>query len=102
MTEVEESILDAVQHARTKMANRYNKRFHIDHFEVNSIISLRIPKEDRATLDLPRLYARVLAQPHTGRYQLQTQYGILDRLYPIAEINHVPSLVGIYYLLIFY
>ena len=94
MNEVEESILDAAAHARTKMANQYNKRFQIQSFEDNTIVSLRIPKEDQATLDYPRLYARILGQPHPGRYQLQTQYGILDRYYPTGELNLVSPLVG--------
>ncbi|KAF8426085.1 hypothetical protein EV426DRAFT_594975 [Tirmania nivea] len=53
------------------MANRYNKRFQIESFEVNAIVSLHIPRQDRGTLDYPRLYVRILAQPHPGRYQLQ-------------------------------
>ncbi|RPB18931.1 hypothetical protein L211DRAFT_769075, partial [Terfezia boudieri ATCC MYA-4762] len=71
------------------MANRYNKRYVIESFEPNTVISLRIPKEDRGTLDHPRLYARVIGQPHSGRYQLQTEHGILDRLYPTSELNRV-------------
>ncbi|KAF8422259.1 hypothetical protein EV426DRAFT_176299 [Tirmania nivea] len=93
LTEMEASVGSSIQHSRIQMANRYNKRFQIESFEVNAIVSLHIPRQDRGTLDYPRLYARILAQPHPGRYQLQTQYGILDRLYPTAELNSVPPLV---------
>lgn len=96
LTDIEESVLGAAHHTRAKMANRYNKRFSAIIFENNSIVALRIPKEDRGTLDLPRLYARVVDQPHEGRYQLQTQYGILDRLYPTGELNRVSSIVGMF------
>ena len=100
LTIVEESILSAASHARSKMAQRYNKRFVIENFENDTIVALYIPKEDRATLDLPRLYARIVAQPHPGRYQLQTQHGILNRLYPTGELNRVSSLIGMFHALI--
>ena len=94
---MKESVLAAGVQARNQMANRYNKRFIIDNLETDAIVSLRIPKEDRSTtLDYPRLYACVLQQPHPGRYQLQTQYGILDRLFPTGELNQVPPLIGIF------
>jgi len=96
LTDIEESVLGAAHHTRAKMANRYNKRFSAITFENNSIVALRIPKEDKGTLDLPRLYARVVDQPHEGRYQLQTQYGVLDWLYPTGELNRVSSIVGMF------
>ena len=61
---MEKSVLEATQHARGQMANRYNKRFLIQDFPIDSIVSLRIPKQDRSTLDLPQLYARIVAQPY--------------------------------------
>jgi len=62
----------------------------MENFEIGATISLRIPKEDRRALDYSRLYARVLAQPHPGRYELQTAHGILDWLFPTADLNRVP------------
>ena len=29
--------------------------------------------------------------PHEGRHQIQTKFGILDRLYPTGELNVIPS-----------
>ena len=46
------------------MANRYNKQFMIETFEIDDIVSIRIPKKDRSTLDHCRLYARVVACQH--------------------------------------
>jgi len=46
------------------MANRYIKCFVIENFEIGTIISLRIPKEDRDILDYSHLYTCILAQPH--------------------------------------
>ena len=31
--------------------------------------------------------------PHDGRHLLQTQFGVLDRLYPTRELNVVPEVV---------
>ena len=71
-------------------------RFAIETFVTDTVVTILIPKEDRGTLDHPRLYARVVDQPHPGRYQLQTEHGILDRLYPTGVLNRVPNpeLVG--------
>lgn len=96
LTAAEESILSAAQKARDDMANRYTKRFVIETFAPDTIVTVRVPKEDRGTLDHARLYARVINQPHRGRYKLQTEHGILDRLYPTRELNRVdnPTLAG--------
>jgi len=98
LTYMEESVLAAGVRARNQMANRDNKCFIIDNLETDAIVSLRIPQEDQSTLDYPRLYAWVLQQTHPGRYQLQTQHGILDRLFPTGELNQVPPLIGIFIL----
>lgn len=29
--------------------------------------------------------------PHEGRHQIQTKFGILDRLHPTGELNVIPS-----------
>ena len=76
------------------MATRYNKRFVIETFDPNTVVSLRIPREDRGTLDYPRLYAQVLEQPHPGRYRLQIEHGVLDHLYPTGDLNWVPAIIG--------
>ena len=93
-TQMEESVVAAQDKARSQMANRYNQRFVVERFEIDDIVSIRIPKEDRSTLDHCRLYGRVIAYPHTKRYQLQTQYGILDRHFSPAQLNRVSPLLG--------
>ena len=59
--------------------------------------TIQIPKQDRATLDYPRIYSGIPAQPHPGRYQPQTRFGILDRWYATADTNRVPPLISIYH-----
>jgi len=96
LTEAEESVLAAQQKVRDNIAYRYNKRLVIKIFAPDMIVTVQVPREDGGTLDHARLYARVLEQPHPGRYRLQTEHGILDRLYPTRELNQVdnPTLVG--------
>jgi len=76
------------------MATRHNKRFVIETFERNTVVSLRIPREDRGTLDYPRLYAQVLEQPYPGQYRLLTEHGVLDLLYSTGDLNRVPAVIG--------
>jgi len=101
LTEVEGSIIAAVEKSREKMAQCYNKKYAIETFVTDTLVTVLIPKEDHGTLDHLRLYARVVDQPHPGRYQLQTEHGILDQLYPIGVLNRVPNpeLVGMLSLL---
>ena len=87
LTEAERSIVAAVEKSREKIAQRYHKKYAIDTFVTDTLVTVLIPKEDRSTLDHTRLYARVVDQPHPGRYQLQIEHGILDRLYPIGVLN---------------
>jgi len=98
LTKAEESVLSAQQKARDNMADRYSKRYAIEIFTPDMIVTVRIPREDQGTLVHARLYARVLNQPYQGRYRLQTEHGILDHLYPTRELNCVdnPTLVGMY------
>lgn len=63
-TPVEKSVVGAQDKARSHMANRYNKQFMIETFEIDDIVFIRIPKKDRSTLDHCRLYARVVACQH--------------------------------------
>lgn len=56
-------------------------------------------RTERATLDYPGTYARVIAQRQRGHYQLQTKYSILDRLYPTSELNPIPPVIDIYLIL---
>jgi len=104
LTEAEGSIVAAVEKSREKMAQRYNKKYAIETFVTDTLVAVLIPKEDYSTLDHPRLYARVVDQPHPGRYQLQTEHSILDRLYPTGVLNRVPNpeLVGMLSLLFSY
>jgi len=68
LTEAEGLIVAAVEKSREKMAQCYNKKYAIVTFVTDTLVTVLIPKEDCGTLDHPRLYARVVDQPHPGRY----------------------------------
>lgn len=66
-------------------------------YQENDIVTLRIPKEDRAATDNHRVVVMIKSIPHEGRHQIQTRFGILDRLYPTGELNAVPLVNQKYY-----
>ena len=78
---------------RERMATRYNKRHNVEIFEVRDIISVGIPREDRAKTDNKRLYCRIIAKPHPDRHQLLSQYGILIGLYPTKALQRASPML---------
>jgi len=68
LTEVEESIVAVVEKSHEKIVQRYNKKYAIKTFITDTLVIVLIPKEDHGILDHPRLYSRVVDQPHHGRY----------------------------------
>jgi len=66
LTEAERSIVAAVEKSREKMAQHYNNKYAIETFVTDTLVTVLIPKKDHGTLDHPRLYARVVDQPHPG------------------------------------
>ncbi len=67
---------------RTCMQKKYSRNHNVVTFQPGEIVTLRIPKEDRASTDNHRLICMVKDIPHDERHLLQTQFGVLDRLYP--------------------
>jgi len=66
LTEVEGLIVAAVEKSREKMAQYYNKKYAMEIFVIDTLVTVLIPKEYRGILDRPRLYARVVDQPYPG------------------------------------
>ena len=82
---------------RIRMKNKYARNHKVVVFQENDIVTLRIPKEDRAATDNHRVVVMIKSIPHEGRHQIQTTFGILDRLYPTGELNAVPLVDQKYY-----
>ncbi len=76
---------------RTRMKKKYSRNHNVVTFEIDQVVTLRIPREDRATTDNHWVLCIIKEIPHEGRYRIPTKFGILDRLYPTSELNVVPS-----------
>jgi len=57
LTEAKGSIVAALEKSHEKMAQRYNKKYAIEIFVTDTVVTILIPKEDHGILDHPRLYA---------------------------------------------
>ena len=81
----------ALNQSRKSMAKRYSKHYEIDEFVAGDIVALKLPKGARTTTDMRRIFGRILSVPHNHRYEVQTEYGVLDRLLPTRELMRVPK-----------
>ena len=55
------------------------------------LITLRIPKKNRTAGQNKRLLCRVLSQSTPGRYQLQSEHGVLSKTYPTGELDRTAN-----------
>lgn len=76
----------ATERSRIRMMRKYSKHHTIEHFEINDIISIKIPKEDRTSTDNKRIFGKVLEEPYNHRYRILTHSGILKRLIPTKSL----------------
>jgi hypothetical protein len=83
--------------SRDQMVKQYNKSHEIDVFAVKDIVTLRLPGGSggvRTSTDSRRLFCSIRSVPHEHRYELQTKFGVLDRLVPTRELKRVPRLLA--------
>jgi hypothetical protein len=86
---------DNIRVARDKMVTKHNKQSNIESFEDGDIVLVKIPRIDRTATDQRKLFGRVLSKAfRPPRYKVQTQYGIIDRLFPTKELKLVPLIVS--------
>ena len=83
------------EEARQKQETRFGARYgnKIETFALGQIIALVIPKQDRASLDQRRMFTQVLKRSG-HRYQLQTEQGILNRMYTARCISSVSKFLN--------
>ena len=58
--EQDEGVINHQGKVRKRMAERYSKQHEIEVFSVDQIVNLKMPMEDRSTLDDRRIFARLL------------------------------------------
>jgi hypothetical protein len=73
------------------MVEKLNKRFTPERFQSGEFVTLKIPREDRASTDNLRIYCKVIKEPHPNQYQLQSKHGILTIHYPIKDLLRIPA-----------
>lgn len=75
---------------RASMVLRYGQQHAIERFQQRDLVTVKIPREDRAATDNRCLSCLVLANPYADRYQLQSCYGVLKSHFPTRELMRVP------------
>lgn len=76
---------------RGRMALQYSKNHKVRVFKEGDVISLKVPREDRAATDSKRITGIVLRIPHDGKHRIQTKFGILKCLENTRDLNGVPE-----------
>ena len=76
---------------RSRMKKKYSRNHNVVTFEIDQVVTLRIPKEDRATTDNHRVLCMIKEILYEGRHRIQIKFDILDCLYSTSELNVVLS-----------
>ncbi|KAF5137881.1 hypothetical protein E5D57_001660 [Metarhizium anisopliae] len=79
----------ATQRARLRMMQKHSKQHTIQHFNIGDIVSIKVPREDRASTDNRRLFGRILEEPYAHRYRILTTSGVIKRLIPTKGLSAV-------------
>ena len=77
-------------HERAKMQRKPAKQHTIEVFLPGDLVSLKIPREDRAATNNLRVFCRVVKQSRLNRYQLLTRHGLLTNHYPVNTLLRIP------------
>lgn len=84
------------QHANERSKQQYGKQRQITTFAVGDQLSVAVPALDRASTDDKRIFGRVIGViENYDCYQIVTKHGVLDRNYPISELNPLPDHIDI-------
>ena len=80
------------KHANERSQRQYGKQRQVRTFDLGEQVSIAVPALDRASTNDKRLFRRIVGyHPNYNSYQILTKYGVLDRNYPISELNPLPS-----------
>ncbi|KAF8533568.1 hypothetical protein BDD12DRAFT_810070 [Trichophaea hybrida] len=77
-------------HERAKMQRKHAKQHTIEVFLPGDLVSLKIPREDRAATNNLRVFCRVVKQSRPNRYQLLTSHGLLTNHYTVNTLLRIP------------
>ncbi|KAF8541709.1 hypothetical protein BDD12DRAFT_803477 [Trichophaea hybrida] len=72
------------------MQRKHAKQHTIEVFLPSDLVSLKIPREDRAATDNLRVFCHVVKQSRPNRYQLLTSHGLLTNHYTVNTLLCIP------------
>ena len=75
------------------MVDRYTKNHVIEQFTEGDIVALKLPRGTRTSTDMKRVFGRVLSMLYEHKYEIQTEWGIVERLFPVKELMRVMKTV---------
>lgn len=82
--------------ANKRSIKQYGKQRNIMTFSVGDTVSVAVPALDRASTDDKRIFGRVIkVYEDKDVYKIVTKYGILDRNYPVSELNPLPGTIDL-------
>ncbi len=73
------------------MKQKFSRNHKVVIFQPQDILTLTIPKKDRAATDNHTVGVMIKTNLHEGRNEMQTRFGILDGYYLTGELNFTPS-----------
>ena len=80
------------KHANGRSRQQYGKQRQNIVFAVGTKVSVAVPALDRASTDDKQIFGRVIdVQEDYDSYQILTKHGLLDRCYPISQLNLLPN-----------
>ena len=80
------------QHANERAKRQYGKQRQTTTYEIDNKVSVAIPALDRASTDDKRIFERVIdVIEEYDSYRILTKHGLLNRNYPISELNPLPK-----------
>lgn len=63
------------------MKQKYGRNHKVIIFQPGDIVTLRIPKGDQAATDNRGVLVMIKSIPHEGCHEIQTRFGVMDRLF---------------------
>lgn len=81
--------------ARAYMKKRDANNHKVRRFEVGEFVSIKVPKSSTNTKSRGRLLCRITRKPHPDRYQVESEYGIIDRYFNTSDLQSIPPALDI-------
>ena len=80
------------QRANERSKRQYDKQRQITTYAIDDKVSVAVPALNRASTDDKRIFKRIIdVIEEYDSYRILTKHGLLDRNYPISELNPLPS-----------